>query len=358
MLRALDLAARAAGETAPNPMVGCVLVRADRVVGEGWHKGPGLPHAEIEALRAAGAAARGAVAYVTLEPCSHFGRTPPCVDALAGAGVAEVVYAMKDPHPAAGGGAARLRAAGIKTRNGLCAPEARELNRFWIHAVKSSRPYVVAKFAMSLDGKIATPAGDSKWITGALARERAHELRRIVDAIVVGANTIIADDPALTARHGLEVVGRPLRVVLDSAARTPLSALAFERSGKGALLVATGRAPAARLDAYRALGVETLVLPADRNGRPDVAELLPALKMRGVNGVLVEGGAATLGSFFDARLVDEVWAFIAPIVIGGGASAAAGAGVSRIADAFSLDDVEVERLGRDLVVRGRVGSTD
>lgn len=358
MTLALELATQGAGKTAPNPMVGCLLVKDGEVVGEGWHKAAGAPHAEAEALAAAGDRACGATAYVTLEPCNHHGRTPPCADALVKAGIAEVVYAMADPHALAAGGGDYLRARGIRVRSGVCEEEARALNRFWLHAVEHKRPYVIAKFAMSLDGKIATHSGDSKWITGPEARERAHALRGLVDAIVVGAGTVIADDPSLTARDGLEVMNLPLRIVLDSEGRTPPAAAVFDRAGRGALLVTTKRAPAARLDAFRELGADVLVLDANRSGRPDVAELITALGARGVCGLMVEGGSEVLGAFFDAGAVDEVWAFIAPVVIGRGKSAVAGLGVERVAEAFALADVEYERLGGDLLIRGRIAGPE
>lgn len=354
MMRALELARQGLGKTAPNPSVGCVLVKDGEIIGEGWHRAAGAPHAEAEALAAAGDKARGAVAYVTLEPCNHHGRTPPCAEGLAKAGIAEVVYALADPHHLAAGGAAFLRRRGTKVRGGVCEEEAREINRFWLHAVKHARPYVIAKFAMSLDGRIAARSGDSKWITGPQARERAHRLRAEVDAIAVGAGTVIADDPALTARDGLDVVNRPLRIILDSIGRTPPAAAVFDRADRGALLVATARAPAARLDAYRELGAKVLVLDTDHAGRPDVADLIPALAERGICGLMVEGGAEVLGAFFDAGAVDEVWAFIAPVIIGGGKSAVSGLGPMRVADALRLTEVETEHLGPDLLVRGRV----
>jgi diaminohydroxyphosphoribosylaminopyrimidine deaminase/5-amino-6-(5-phosphoribosylamino)uracil reductase len=354
MTRALDLARRAEGFTAPNPMVGCVVVKDGEIVAEGWHKGAGLPHAEAEALLAAGRRAKGATLYVTLEPCNHHGRTPPCTAAILRAGVAEVVYAISDPNPVAAGGADMLRKRGVKVRSEVCPEKAAYLNRFWLHAQRSDRPYVIAKFAMSLDGKIATRLGDSKWITGPEARERAHQLRQSVDAVIVGAGTIIADDPALTARPLDREPAHPLRVVLDSAGRTKPGAKVYERVGKGALVVVTSAASCAQLDAYRAVGVEPLVLSADDSGHPELRELLPALKSRGVNGVMVEGGSETLGAFFDAGLVDEVWAFIAPVIVGGGKPAVGGSGVSRIAEAWSLKDVEAESLGRDFLVRGLV----
>ena len=355
MMRALALAERGMGKTAPNPMVGCVIVRGGAVVGEGWHAAAGAPHAEVRALDAAGGQARGSTAYVTLEPCNHQGRTPPCAEALLAAGIAEVVYGLADPNPVAAGGAAYLRERGVEVRSRVCEKEARLLNRFWLHVIACDRPYVVAKFAASLDGKIATASGESKWITGPEARARAHELRRRVDAIVVGASTVVADDPALTARDGDNIIGQPLRVVLDSAGRTPPDAAAFGDNGRGSLLATTARTPPARLEAYRALGTETLVLEADRSGRPDVVQLMSALKERGVCGVMVEGGAEVLGSFFDAGLVDEVWAFIAPVIIGGaGKTPVAGLGSAILANAFRLKDTETEHFGQDILVRGFV----
>ncbi|HXI87277.1 MAG TPA: bifunctional diaminohydroxyphosphoribosylaminopyrimidine deaminase/5-amino-6-(5-phosphoribosylamino)uracil reductase RibD [Parvularculaceae bacterium] len=354
MLRALELAERGQGATSPNPMVGCVLVKDGAVVGEGWHARAGGPHAEIEAIAAAGKKARGATAYVSLEPCSHHGRTPPCTHALVEAGVAEVVYALADPNPIAAGGARKLCDDGVAVRSGVCADEAAHLNRFWLHSVRVGRPYVVAKFAMSLDGRIATRTGDSKWITGAEARTRAHQLRRAVDAIIVGAGTVIADDPSLTARPESGEMAYPLRVVLDSTGRTSPGAAIFDRVGRGALLAATSAARHARLDDYRQHGVDAVILSADAKGRPHLNELLSELKKRNCCGVMVEGGAEVLGSFFDARLVDEVWAFIAPIVIGGGKSAVAADGVAYIADAWRLANVETESIGPDLLIRGRV----
>ncbi len=355
MKRAIMLAARAEGRTAPNPLVGCVLVKDDKIVGEGWHEGPGLDHAEIAALKAAGDNARGATCYVTLEPCNHQGRTGPCVDALIDAGIGDVIYALADPNPIASGGSARLGEAGIRITHGVCEKEARSLNRFWLHSLEAKRPFVVAKFAASLDGKIATASGDSKWITGESARARAHDLRREVDAVIVGADTVIADDPALTGRGDLQETRYPLRIVLDSTARTSPGAKVFDRIGEGAMLVTTKAAPENRLARFREHGVEILTLDTGRNSRPDPEALLTTLGGRGLNGVMIEGGGAVLGSFFDEGLVDEVWAFIAPVIIGGaGQSPVAGAGVTSIADAFRLEDIETQILCPDILVRGRV----
>jgi diaminohydroxyphosphoribosylaminopyrimidine deaminase/5-amino-6-(5-phosphoribosylamino)uracil reductase len=351
MTRALELARLGEGLTSPNPMVGCVLVKDGKIVGEGWHRGAGLPHAEPVALIAAGDRTRGATAYVTLEPCSHHGRTPPCTEALLKAGVREVVYALADPHPVAAGGATRLQASGLKVRAGVLESEARDLNRAWLHTLKRNRPYVIAKTAMSLDGRIATREGDSKWITSLASREEGHKLRRMADAIIVGAETVIADDPALTARIEGEIRA-PLRVVLDSKGRTSPGAMAFDRSGKGAILATTAAATPSRLERFRKHGVDALVLPADEKGRPHVDELLEALRARGVVTALVEGGGEITGGFLDADLIDEVWLFIAPILIGGGKSAFAGEGASRLADIRTFDFDAPIMLGLDLLMRG------
>ncbi len=349
MQRACDLARRGAGRVAPNPMVGCVIMRAPgKIVGHGWHEGPGQDHAEVMALKEAGAAARGATAFVTLEPCNHTGRTGPCAEALIEAGVADVVYALADPNPIAAGGAKRLRAAGVNVRADLCEEEARDLNRAWLHALKHKRPYVVGKTAMSLDGRIATAAGESQWITAPASRTAGHGLRRDADAIIVGAGTVAADDPALTARLDGDI-RYPLRVVLDSTARTSPGAKVYERnrSAKSALLATTRRASADRLAGFREMGVEPLALPADDAGRPDLDALLSALFERDVHSAMVEGGGEVLGAFFDADLIDELHLFIAPKIIGGGKLAFRGDGVAALADASRFDFQRVNIDGPD-----------
>jgi len=359
MMRAISLAERGAGFTAPNPMVGAVVEKDGAIVGEGWHQGPGTLHAEPMALAAAGLAAKGSRVFVTLEPCNHYGRTPPCVDALLAAGVSEVIYAVADPNPVAAGGAARLAKAGVKVRAGVCEADARRLNRAWLHGLGAKRPFVAAKFAMSLDGKVATGAGDSKWITGPESRAEGHRLRQEADAILVGAGTVIADDPALTVRIPDIVPAHPLRVVIDSTGRTPPAAHVFDRIGRGAVLATTTRTPPSRRDAYRRIGVEVLALEPAHDGRVDLRELCANLKARGLLFALIEGGPELLGAAFDGGLVDEVHAFIAPVILGGaGKSAVAGRGVSRIADALALADVETLSLGADIAVRGRVPSRD
>lgn len=354
MAEALALAARGAGDVAPNPLVGCVLVKNDAVVGRGWHKRVGGPHAEVEAIADAGDSAAGSTAYVTLEPCNHKGRTGPCTQALLRAGIREVVFALADPTPEAGGGGAFLEKEGVLVRRNVLEQQARDQNRFWLHALETGRPYLIAKFAASLDGKIATHTGDSKWITGEIARERAHELRRQVDAIIVGANTVIADDPSLTARTGTESY-YPLRVVLDSTARSSPGAKVFERSGRGAILATTNSANESDLNRFREHGVEVLMADPDQNGRPDPGHLLNVLRNKGLNSVMVEGGGETIGAFHDAGLIDEVWAFIAPVLFGGaGPSPVSGDGINKISHALRLADAQTEILGNDLLVRGRI----
>jgi diaminohydroxyphosphoribosylaminopyrimidine deaminase/5-amino-6-(5-phosphoribosylamino)uracil reductase len=343
MLRALETAERGRGHVEPNPLVGAVLVREGQVVGEGWHERYGQAHAEVNALRAAGPAAHGATLYVTLEPCCHHGKTPPCTEAVLRAGVTRVVTALLDPFPeVAGKGASCLRAAGVPVEIGLCAAEAQKLNAPYLKLLATGRPYVIAKWAMTLDGKIATRTGDSKWISGAASRRPVHELRGRMDAIVVGIGTVLADDPLLTAR--------PLgprtatRVVLDTQGRLPRACRLAGSAAQAPLLVATGGA---------ASPGETLVLPL-ANGRVSVPALLDELGRRRMTNVLVEGGGEVLGSFLDAGAVDEVWAFIAPMVIGGPRCAVAGQGVARLADGLQLVDRHVELIDGDVLVTGKV----
>ena len=362
MRRALTLAIRGAGLTTPNPMVGCVIVRGDTIVGEGWHRGRrwhaehGKAHAEVEALREAGAAARGGTAYVSLEPCNHTGTTPPCTKALIEAGVTRVVYAMADPNPVAAGGAAHLRAAGIKAEQGPCTDEAVWLNRGWLSHMRRATPFVIAKYAASLDGAIATHTGESQWITGPAARERAHDLRQYCDAILVGAGTIIADNPSLTIRKPhtpIERPAHPLRIILDSTARTDPGSIAFCSETPGAALLATTRrASTNALKAFTDAGTELVILDTDEAGNVSIPALLSELGQRGIQSLMVEGGAAILGAFLTQGTIDEVWAFIAPTLIGGGQRAFAGNGVNTLAEALSLHDTAVEPLGRDFLVRG------
>ena len=353
MRQALALAERGRGWVEPNPLVGAVVVREGQLVGAGWHQRYGEAHAEVHALAAAGEAARGATLYVTLEPCCHHGKTPPCTDAVGRAGVRRVVAALLDPFPeVAGKGVEQLRAAGIDVAVGVGAAAARRLNAPYLKLVETGQPYVHAKWAMTLDGKIATRSGDSKWISSEASRRRVHELRGRMDAIIVGIGTVLADDPLLTARP--PGPRTPVRIILDSTARLPASSQLVRTAGEAPVrVVATGELPAGRAAELKALGCEVLSLPP-LDQRPAVQALLSELGRRRMTNVLVEGGAAVLGSFFDARAVDEVHVFIAPRLIGGAEARTpiAGRGVERMGEALALKEWQVEQVEGDLLVQG------
>lgn len=357
---ALALARLAEGRTSPNPLVGAVIVKNGQVVGEGYHHRAGEPHAEIEALRAAGDSARGATIYVTLEPCAHYGRTPPCTEALIAAGIAEVYYAVGDPNPRVNGkGHAQLEAAGVIVHNGPCEDEAHELNRPFFKHMMTGRPFVTAKFAMSLDGKIATRSGDSRWITNSASRQRAHQLRNVTDAILVGAGTVLADDPQLTTRFDSDDIRHPLRIIADSRGRVPLSAQLFDPTLPGQTVVATTDAthPAHCAD-LSARGVEVWRLPSDAQGRVSLTALLDEIGRRGMLTLLVEGGSELLGAFFCEGLVDRVWAFVAPLIIGGrdAPGPVGGTGMEQLSQAIHLCRLETETLDGDVWIRADVES--
>jgi diaminohydroxyphosphoribosylaminopyrimidine deaminase / 5-amino-6-(5-phosphoribosylamino)uracil reductase len=356
MARALELAVRGQGHVEPNPMVGCVIVRGGRVVGEGYHRRFGGPHAEIEALRAAGARARGALACVTLEPCCHFGKTPPCTDALIAAGVRRVVAAMRDPFPRVRGRGTRLlKKSGIEVAMGLLEAEAMRLNAPYLKLQREHRPWVILKWAQSLDGRIATRTGDSQWISGEPSRRSVHRLRSRVDAVVVGVGTVLADNPQLTCRHG-----RPRRVaariVLDPCLRTPLDARLVRTARKIPTVIVAdeGGAKGRRLRPFVERGVEIIGIRTSSEGL-DLGALLDELGRRGMTNVLVEGGGRTLGAFHDAGLADEAIVFVAPMLIGGAAarSPLAGLGAERIRDALRPANVQIRRSGEDLMYQLR-----
>lgn len=336
--------------TSPNPMVGCVVVNRGRVVGRGHHQRAGGPHAEVGAIAAAGDRARGADVYVTLEPCSYHGRTPACAELLVSTGVRRVVIADTDPNPRVnGGGIERLRAAGIEVITGVEADAARPLSEFFAAHVRSGRPFVTAKFAASLDGRIATASGESRWITGDEARLHGHRLRHSHDAIAVGVGTVLADDPALTCR--IDAARQPLRVIFDSRLRTPPGARAVAAEG-GAVIFCTKAAEAGPEEALAAAGATVVRLPQSRGG-VDLRAALTWLGERDCISVLAEGGPGVLGSLHDDHLVDKVVAYLAPRLIGGSAPAAvAGSGVASLDSAPLLHRVEVTRAGDDVVVSG------
>ena len=358
MRRALTLARRGQGRTAPNPMVGAVLVRRGRVIGEGHHARYGGPHAEVGALRRAGRRARGAALYVTLEPCDHHGNTPPCTAAIVRAGVREVVCAMRDPHPLVHGrGILRLRRAGLRVRTGLLAEEARALNRAFVMAVTKRRPYVTLKMAQTLDGKIATVTRQSRWITGPAARRVAQQLRRAADAMLVGVGTVLADDPRLGVRaDGVPSPRDPLKVVVDDALRTPLRSRLVRSARRCRTLIATTRrAPAARRRQFLQRGVEVAVCPL-RRGHVRLGYLCRLLARRGVQHLVIEGGGEVAASALAERLVDRIVWFVAPTIVGGQAAptAVGGPGIPRLQRAIRVTRSTVRRIGRDLLIEGDV----
>ena len=367
MKLALSLAAKGAGRVSPNPMVGAVVVKDGRIIGRGFHRAYGLPHAEVEALRRAGAAAEGADLYVTLEPCNHQGKTPPCTQAVLDAGVRRVVIATRDPNPRVnGGGAEFLQAQGVQIEVGLLADEARRLNESWFKWVATGLPFVVAKAAASLDGKIATAGGESKWLTGEQSRSLGHQLRHQLDAILVGVGTVLADDPQLTVRlpqrktkNGKRKTENgfkdPIRVVLDSRLRLPLSAKLLHLDSPAPTWIAcTPAAPKEKIQEIRDLGAEVLMLPGEPSGLVALKPLLAELGNRRVQSLLVEGGAETLGTFFDQRLVDKFYFFYAPKILGGKTAPGmlAGAGVKHLGNALQARDLSIKKLGPDLLVSG------
>ena len=364
--RFMTLALRAArrGRTSPNPHVGAVVVKGSEVLAVGWHRRAGLPHAEVEALRKAGDAARGATVYVTLEPCNHYGRTPPCTDALLAAGVAEVVVGHLDPNPKVRGSLRKLRAAGVRVRAGVCEAECRALIADFEKLVTTGMPYVTLKAAVTLDGKMATRTGDSKWITGERARRRAHQLRAQHDAILVGAGTVRADDPELTVRH---VRGPdPIRVVLDTRLETPPGArMLTSGSMAPTWIFHSGAAPAERAGPLRAAGAElievrdattTATAAAARADQVSIEAVLRALGERGVMRLLVEGGPTVHGTLLDAGLADAAAIFVAPRFLADEAArsfAPAGPTLT-IEESWSLVDAQVRRLGPDVLFEGRL----
>lgn len=350
MARALRLAEPGLYTTSPNPRVGCVIVKDGNIAGEGWHERAGEPHAEVHALRQAGALARGATAYVTLEPCSHHGRTPPCAEALLAAGVGRVVAAMRDPNPrVAGGGLQLLQQNGVETAVGLMENQARELNIGFVSRMERGRPWVRSKIAASLDGRTALANGVSQWITGAAARHDVQRWRARSCAILTGIGTVLADDPQLTVRD-FDIGRQPLRVVVDSVLRTPPSARITQ---SGNTLIATTVDDAIKADALRSAGAEVLVLP-EVDGRVDLAALLQELALREINEVLVEAGAGLHGALLQAGLMDELLLYQAPTLLGDAARGMfALPPFTEMAQRVDLDILGLDRVGQDIRIRAR-----
>jgi diaminohydroxyphosphoribosylaminopyrimidine deaminase/5-amino-6-(5-phosphoribosylamino)uracil reductase len=351
MRRALILARKGVGKTGPNPAVGCVIVKDGTVVGEGWHKRAGTPHAEVHALARAGARAKNADVYVTLEPCAHFGKTPPCADALIAAGVGRVYAGMVDPNPRVSGkGLEKLRAAGIEATAGIFEDACRLVNEPFIKHVTTGLPFVILKSALTLDGKSATAEGDARWITGERSRRYVHKLRSQVDVIMVGVGTVIADDPLLTSR--IPGGKDPLRVVVDSRLRIPLHARMLHQESGAKTLVATVSDDAAKIAGIRETGADVLICK-EKGGKVDLHDLMARLGAMHTQSLLLEGGSTLAGEALRQGVIDKVMLFYAPKLLGGdGPGLFAGKGVARMEDAIRLREISYTRFGEDLLIVG------
>ena len=355
MEHALALAERARGHTSPNPLVGAVIVREGEIVGEGYHQKAGEAHAEIHALNQAKGLADGATMYVTLEPCCHWGRTPPCTEALIRAKLANVFVAMKDPNPqVAGNGIRQLEEAGIHVQVGICEAESRQLNEVFIKYITTQHPFVILKSAISLDGKIATASGESQWITSEESRRKGHEIRAHVDAILVGVGTVLQDNPSLTTRLPERKDEDPIRIVVDSQGRTPLGAKIFNPESNAETLIAvTENAPSEKIEALQSAGADVLIIEA-KNGRVYLSALMRELGHKEITSVLIEGGGEINAAALEAEIVDKLMFFIAPKLIGGkdAPGPIGGAGIAHLAEAFELRNVKTTQIGADLLIEG------
>jgi diaminohydroxyphosphoribosylaminopyrimidine deaminase/5-amino-6-(5-phosphoribosylamino)uracil reductase len=353
MRRALELAKRGEGWTNPNPLVGAVIVRDGRIIGEGYHERFGGPHAEVRALEAASAEAEGSDLYVNLEPCAHWGKTPPCVARIISAKIKRVIVAVRDPNPLVNGeGIARLQEAGIEVVLGVLEEEAKKLNEPFFKFITTGRPFVLLKLALTLDGKIATRTGDSKWISGERSRELVHRLRNRYAAVLVGINTVLRDNPQLTVRREGTRTKDPLRMILDSRGRIPLEATVLNLDSEAPTVVATTeRMPKEKEEALFAGGARVWRL-GSRDGKVDLNGLITKLGEEGIDSLLVEGGATVAAAFLEAGLVDKVVFFIAPKIVGGPGITIGGEGVERIAEAWQLKNISVRMLDGDVVYEG------
>ncbi|MBI1911195.1 MAG: bifunctional diaminohydroxyphosphoribosylaminopyrimidine deaminase/5-amino-6-(5-phosphoribosylamino)uracil reductase RibD [Deltaproteobacteria bacterium] len=351
MRAAIKLAKKGVGRTSPNPAVGAVIVKDNKVISEGYHRKAGLPHAEAVAISELGKGGKGATLYVTLEPCCHFGRTPPCTDAIISAGIKKVVIGMQDPNTlVCGKGTEILRASGIEVITGVLEEECKRLNEPYLKYITTKTPFVILKLASTLDGKIATSAGESKWITGVDARKLVHKTRSLTDAVMVGSGTVLKDDPELTVRL---VKGRnPKRVVVDSSFQSPLNANIFRQ--KGTIVFTTPAASEKKIDEALRMGVEVVVLPASKDG-VDLKRVLKELGKREVTSLLVEGGSRLAASLLKKGLVDRINLYMAPMLIGGdGLSSIGELGIKDLGKAPKLDKISVKRVGNDMLIEGNL----
>ncbi|MFP3980567.1 MAG: bifunctional diaminohydroxyphosphoribosylaminopyrimidine deaminase/5-amino-6-(5-phosphoribosylamino)uracil reductase RibD [Desulfobacterales bacterium] len=356
METALALAEKGRGYTSPNPMVGAVIVKHGQIVGQGWHKEAGGAHAEVNAIADAADRTRGATMYVTLEPCNHQGRTPPCTGAILKAGISRVVCAMADPNPeVAGGGAAYLAENGVDVEIGTCGDRAKRLNECFIKYATTRRPFVMLKCAATLDGKIATSSGDSRWVTGQAARKHVHQLRHWLDAILVGIHTVRADDPSLTARLEDKTGRDPIRIILDTRLSIPDDARLLQQDSCAETIIAAGgQADPEKAARLRQMGARVLHLPAGDNG-VDLSALMENLGDMGITSVLVEGGSRVSGAFLSARLVDKICFFYAPKILGGeGIPICSGPGPRTMAEAMAVSDVRISHFDGDILVEGYI----
>lgn len=352
MRKALELASK--GNTSPNPMVGCVIVRDGAIVAEGYHKKAGKPHAEVEALRKIKDAG-GCAIYVTLEPCCHYGRTPPCTKAIIKADIKKVVLAMRDPNPiVCGKGIQELKNAGIEVIEGVLEDEARRLNESYIKYITTKKPFVILKAAMSLDGKIASKTGDSKWISSRESRREVHELRARVGAVLVGVNTIIVDNPRLTCRIGKGGGRNPLKIIVDSRLRAPLNARIFDECK--VLIATTRKHDSRKRKLLEERGVKFLIVGGDKNGRVDLKKLMGKLSELEITSVLIEGGGEVNASALEAGIVDKILFYVAPKIIGGvgGKTPVAGEGVELVKNAVKIKDMTINKIGEDILLEGHI----
>jgi len=358
MQLAYNLAQKGCGGVNPNPLVGALIVKDDRILGEGYHEIFGGPHAEVNAFRSAKESVEGATMYVTLEPCSHYGKTPPCAQAIVDNKIARVVIGMLDPNPLVSGrGVKLLQEHGIEVESDFLSAELTQMNRVFLKFIQSKKPYVVMKTAMTLDGKIASRTGDSRWVSNEQSRANVHELRNELMGIMVGVDTVIADNPILTTRLSGNKKGRnPIRIVLDSKARIPLDSKILNTSSEAKTIVAvTSEARQNKLDEIKALGNKVLIIE-EKDGRVDLNQLIQVLGEKGIDGILLEGGATLNYAALESQIVDEVHAYIAPKIIGGYAAKTpvAGEGIEKMKDAVNLQNIHFENIADDILVIGEV----
>lgn len=361
MEMALELAERARGATSPNPMVGAVVVQSGTVVGRGYHEAAGKPHAEVNAIEDAGAAAQGATLYVTLEPCNHFGRTPPCTHKILTAGIQRVVIAMADPNPdVAGGGEKYLSGKGVSVSSGICARRAFQLNDWFVKYIRTKRPFVTAKCAATLDGRIAASSGDARWVTGEAARAFVHQLRHSVDAIMVGRQTVAQDDPSLTTRLPEGGGKDPIRIIVDTSLGISTDAKVIQQASPAPTWIVCSSAVAKeKIQRLESAGVRVLTAGV-QDGWIDLGDMLDRLGSEGVTSLLLEGGSKLMGSAFRSGIVDKIFFFYAPKISGGddGVPICAGSGATRMGDCIGVTDIEVRRFDEDVLMEGYIDKPD